>query len=423
MELITARFVLPMDGEAIENGAIVTELGRIRAVGKAEELKKQHANAAIEENPNAILMPGLVNSHTHMDLTGAFDFGREPASIRSPDYIDWLLAVLNHRNKTPIRETIVGYQNAVGALIAAGTTCVGDMTCFEGAYKIIEEMGIRAVVFPEIYAGAGEAAQDRFETALATVDQMVELNNDNITAGLAPFAPYLLSRNLLVIISQHAKTGNVPLHIHAAESFSEMEFFYDSKGSIATTLFPAIGWTDELPPPHHKTPIQYLHEIGFLDAGPTIIGGLHLGVRDLAIFARNMCRIVYCPRTNHYLGHGTFPFGKLREHGIPMGLGTDTLNGTTGFNLWDEMRFTQETAITPTPTPRELLQMATLGGARALSLEHVTGSLAEGKKADYILIDMPEFPTQSLIYDAIIRNTRPANVRKVVVGGEILKTS
>lgn len=420
MELITAKYVLPMDGEAIEDGAILVEFSKICTVGKTEDLKKSHPDAAISENPNSVLMPGLINAHTHLDLTGAFNFGREDTKM--PDYIDWLLVILNHRSKSSIRDTIISVQGAVKQLIASGTTCVGDMTCFEGTFNIMEEMGIRAVIFPEIYAGAGEAAQDRYETALALAEKYIERNSDLLTVGLGPFAPYLLSRNLLSIISQHAKTMGIPVQIHAAESFAEMEFFYDSRGSIATTLFPSIGWTDELPPPHHKTPIQYLSEIGFLDASPAIVGGLHLGIRDFTSIARNMCRAIYCPRTNHFLGHGTFPFGKLREHGIPIGIGTDTLNGPTGFNLWDEMRFTQETAVTPMPTTKEILQMATIGGARVLSMEHIVGSLTEGKQADYILIDLPECPTISLIYDAVIRNTRPSNVRKVIVRGEILKT-
>lgn len=421
MELITAKFVLPMEGEAIEEGGVVIEFGRICAVGKSDELKKSYPNAKAEENPNSILMPGLINAHTHLDLTGAFDFARQ--GMAAPDYIEWLIATLNHRNRSSIRDIIIQVQNAVRYLLDSGTTCIGDMTCFEGLFNIIDEMGIRAVIFPEIYAGAGEAAQDRFESALALADKYLDSNNDLIKAGLGPFSPYLLSRNLLSIISQHAKNAGIPVQIHAAESFAEMEFFYDSKGSIATTLFPSIGWSDELPPPHHKTPIQYLNEIGFMDCAPAVVGGLHLSIRDFTAMARNMCRAIYCPRTNHFLGHGTFPFGKLREHGIPIGLGTDTLNGATGFNLWDEMRFVKETVITPVPTPRELLQMATTGGARALSLENVTGSLVAGKQADYILIDMPECPTISLVYDAVLRNTKPANVRKVVVAGEILKTN
>jgi cytosine/adenosine deaminase-related metal-dependent hydrolase len=420
MELITAKYVLPMEGEAIEDGAIATELGKICAVGKADELKKSNQLASIQENPNSVLMPGLINAHTHLDLSGAFNIGQHGAS-NSPDYIEWLLTILNHRHKSSIREIIIAIQGAINNLISAGTTCVGDMTCFEGIFNIIEEMGIRAVVFPEIYAGAGEEAQDRFETAMAIVDKYLDKDSDLVKVGLGPFAPYLLSKNLLSIISQHAKNSGVPIQIHAAESFTEMEFFYDSKGSITTTLFPAIGWTDELPPPHHKTPIQYLGEIGFLEASPAIVGGLHLGIRDFTTIARNMCRAIYCPRTNHFLGHGMFPFGKLREHGIPIGIGTDTLNGPAGFNLWDEMRFVAETAITPTPTARELLHMATIGGARVLSVENITGSLAPGKAADYILIDMPECPTPQLIYDAVIRHTRLTNVRKAAVAGEILK--
>jgi len=420
MELITAKYVLPIEGEAIENGAIVTELGKIIAVGGVAELQEKHPGAKTEKNPNCVLLPGLVNAHTHLDLSGAFNFSSRETI---PDYIDWLLTILNHRNRTPIRDTIIQVQSAVSALINAGTTCVGDMTCFEGMFNILGEMGVRAVLFNEIYAGAGEAAQDRFETAIGLAEKYLDCGNDLITPGLGPFAPYLLSRNLLTIIAQHAKDMDIPLQIHAAESFTEMEFFYDSKGSIATTLFPAIGWQDDLPPPHHKTPIQFLGEIGFLESSPSVVGGLHLGIRDFTTIARNMCRSVYCPRTNHFLGHGMFPFGKLREHGIPIGLGTDTLNGANSITLWDEMRFISETAIMPIPTAREILQMATIGGARALSLEHITGSLTAGKAADYILIDLPECPTANLIYDAVIRHTKPVNVRKVVIAGEILKTS
>lgn len=410
-----------MDAEAIEDGAIAVELDKICAVGKAAELKAKYSNVTLSENPSSVIMPGLINAHTHLDLTGSFSFGQEENLSKNPDYIDWLLTMLNHRNRANIRDTIISLQSAVKTLIDSGTTCVGDMTCFEGIFNIVDEMGIRAVIYPEIYAGAGEGAQDRFETALALVEKYTDANLELVTVGLAPFSPYLLSRNLLSIISQHAKNMGVPVQIHAAESFTEMEFFYDSRGSIATTLFPALGWTDDLPPPHHKTPIQYLGEIGFLDASPAIVGGLHLGIRDFTTVARNMCRSIYCPRTNHFLGHGNFPFGKLREHGIPIGLGTDTLNGPKGFNLWDEMRFTHETAITPMPTAKELLQMATIGGARVLSLEHITGSLTEGKQADYIIADLPECPTASLVYDVMIRHTRPINVKKVVVAGEILK--
>jgi len=423
MELITAKYLLPMDGEAIEDGGIVTEFGKIKAVGKAGELKKEFASAEESHYPTSVVMPGLINAHTHIDLSGAFNIGAEESAGRGPDYIDWLITILNHRNKLSIKDTIINSQAALKYMIEAGVTCIGDMTCFEGIFNIVEEMGVRATIFPEIYSGAGEGAQDRFETALALAEKYIDKNNDLINVGLGPFSPYLLSRNLLVIISQHAKNMGVPLQIHAAESFSEMEFFYDSRGSIATNLFPALGWTDELPPPHHKTPIQFLSEIGFLEAAPAIIGGLHLGARDFAVFTRNMCRTIYCPRTNQFLGHGTFPFGKLREHGIPIGIGTDTLNGAAGFTLWDEMRFIQQTAITPIPSAKEILQMATIGGARVLSLENITGSLSAGKEADYIVVDLPECPTTSLVYDTIIRHTKANNVKKVVVSGEILKTS
>ncbi len=422
MELITAKYLLPMDSEAIEDGAIVTEVDKIIDIGKSSELKEKYKEAKVEESPNSILMPGLVNAHVHLDFAGSSRFGSETLETGAPDYIDWLLMNLEHRDKAPIQQTLVRVQESIKHIINSGTTCVGDMTCFEGTFKIIDEVGLRAVIFPEIYAGAERQAQDRFEAALALIDKYIDINTALISVGLGPYAPFLLSKNILSIISQHAKSTSIPIQIHAAESFAEMEFFYDSKGSIADKLFPAIGWGDDLPPPHHKTPIQFLGEIGFLDAGPTIVGGLHLGVRDFSILARNMCRVVCCPRMNHFLGHGNFPFSKLSDNGIAVGFGTENLDGPGGLNMWEELKFVQNDSTSNVPTAKQILQMATLGGARALSLENVTGSLTAGKQADYILLDIPEFPTTPLIYEAVIRHTKPVNVRKVVVAGEILKT-
>jgi cytosine/adenosine deaminase-related metal-dependent hydrolase len=198
-------------------------------------------------------------------------------------------------------------------------------------------MGLRAVVFPEILAGRGEMGQQRFEIALALVDKYTDATDDRIRVGLGPYAPYLLSRNLLKIISQHAKEASIPVQIHAAESFAEMEFFFDSQGPIATDLWPAVGWRD-LPPAQRKTPLQYLSEIGFLEAPATVVGGLHLSARDFPLLARHLARVVWCPVTNKVMKHGTFPYGKLRDNGIPMGLGTEGWHTRLGFNLWDEMR-------------------------------------------------------------------------------------
>ncbi len=426
MEIIAAAYALPMINgcPVVEDGAIACELGKIMAFGTRAELVERFPEAEVKNYPNEILLPGLVNAHCHLDLIDFQEQALIEADIMLPsqDFIDQIISSIEYKHDADPKRVIAGVQRGIDRLIETGTTCIGDMTHFEGSFHLIAEAGLRAVVFPEILAGRTEAAQARFEVALALVDKYTDASHDRIRVGLGPYAPYLLSRNLLKIISQHAREAGIQLQIHAAESFAEMEFFFDSQGPIATELFPSLGWQD-LPPAQHKTPVQYLSEIGFLEAPATIIGGLHLAANDFPILRRQLTRIVYCPSSNEAMKHGTFPYGKLREFGIPLGLGTDSWGSRKGFSLWDEMRQAVMTGSTPLPTPREALQMATIGGARCLGLDHLTGTLEEGKKADYILVHAVEFSDDDECYKQLISKTEPQHVKCVVVNGHILKAT
>jgi cytosine/adenosine deaminase-related metal-dependent hydrolase len=406
----------------IRNGAIAVELGRIMAGGALSELKEKFPSAEVMDFDGHVLMPGLVNAHCHLDLVDFYDAAltESDTSLPSQDFINQIISAIEYKHEIDPKRAISGIQKGINRLIETGTTCVGDMTHFEGTFQLLRETGMRAVVFPEILAGRSEAAQSRFEVALALVEKYTDASHDRVRAGLGPYAPYLLSRNLLKIISQHAKESGIQIQIHAAESFAEMEFFFDSQGPIASELFPSLGW-QELPPAQHKTPVQYLSEIGFLDAPASIIGGLHLAANDFPILRRHLVRVIYCPITNKAMKHGSLPYGKLREIGIPMGLGTDQWPSRKGFSLWDEMRCALSEGSTPLPAPRELFQMATTGGARCLGMDHLIGTLEEGKKADYILASAPEFTTEDDFYEKLIKQTEPQHIKRVVVGGHILK--
>lgn len=408
----------------IKDGAIAVELGKIHAFGTKDELALHYPGVEVKEFDGHILMPGLVNAHCHLDLVDYYDGKLKEADVltaSAPDFIETLIDELEYKQDASPDQAIGGIQKGVGRLIETGTTCVGDMTHYEGTFRILGEMGMRAVVYPEIVAGGSEMGQQRFEVALALVERYTDTSDDRIRVGLGPYAPYLLSRNLLKIISTHAQQASIPVQIHAAQSFAEMEFFFDSQGPIATELWPAVGWR-ELPPAQRKTPMQYLAEIGFLDAPATIVGALHLSARDFPLLARHLTRVVWCPVTNRLMKHGTFPFGKLRENGIPMGLGTEGWHKRMGFNLWDEMREALEGGSVPAPTARDVLQMATIGGARTLLLDPMVGSLEKGKCADYILVKAPVFDTDDECYERLVRETEPQHVHRVVVGGNILKS-
>jgi len=427
MEIISARYALPMTNSCpvLEDGAIAVELGRIHAVGKKVDLKERYPEAEMKEMGDAALMPGLVNAHCHLDLVAHFEgtpaFTR-PDSIPPPsDFIETLLGTIEFKHDPKAEQVMNGIQKGANRLIETGVTCLGDMTHFEGTFKVLREMGLRAVVFPEVLAGRGEAAQQKFEVALALIEKYTDATHSRVRVGIGPYAPYLLSRNLLKIISQHAKEASIPLMIHAAESFAEMEFFFDSQGPIATDVFPFLGW-NELPPAHRKTPVEYLGEIGFFDAPTTIVGGLHLSAKDFPTLARHLARVVWCPTTNRAMKHGTFPYAKLSEHGIPIGLGTCCWSTHMGFNMWDEMR-AAISDIDPAPDAKEALRLATVGSARALGLDHLVGTLEEGKKADYIVVDARDIASAETVYENLVEFTQPHHVRHVAVGGNILKSA
>jgi cytosine/adenosine deaminase-related metal-dependent hydrolase len=425
MEIIAASYALPMTNgcPVVKDGAIAIELGKIHAFGTKAELMGRYPDADVHEFEDDILMPGLINAHCHLDLVSYYEVPQsdtESLSMAEGDFIETLIGEIDYKVETPLEKVIGGMQKGVERLTETGVTCVGDMTHYEGTFKILNEMGMRAVVFPEILAGRGEIAQQRFEVALALVDKYTDATDDRIRVGLGPYAPYLLSRHLLKIISQHARDASIPVQIHAAESFAEMEFFFDSQGPIATDLWPAIGWRD-LPPAQRKTPMQYLSDIGFFEAPATVVGGLQLSAQDFPLLARHLSRVVWCPVTNKLMKHGAFPFSKLQEFGIPMGLGTEGWHSRMGFNLWDEMREAMKGSTNPAPTARDAVQMATVGGARALLIDPIVGTLQKGKYADYILVQAPVFDSEEECYERLVANTEPHHVHKVVVGGNILK--
>jgi len=426
MEIITAKYFLPMTNgdNVIEDGAIAVELGKIVAADTIDNLKTKYPDSEVKSYPNSVLMPGLINAHCHLDLVSFFEAGENQNSSIFPkpeDFTENLIASIDYKHDAKPEQVILGAQKGIARLIETGTTCLGDVTHFEGIFELIENSGMRAIIFPEVVAGRAEAAQQRFEIALALAEKYGDSNDDRVQVGIAPYAAYLLSRNLLKIISRHAKDTSIPVVIHAAESFAEMEFFFDSAGPIATEVFPSLGW-EEMPPAQCKTPVAYLADIDFFEAPTMVVGGLHLSGNDFPTLARHLVRVVWCPTMNDLMKHGKFPYKKLSEHGIPIGLGTECWHGKMGFNLWEEMRTAMGSGASPAPNAKEVLKLATVGSARALGIDHTSGTLEKGKNADYIIVRAPnESKADDTIYENLVKKTQPQHIESVVVGGNILK--
>lgn len=423
MELITAAQCVPIEGAPITDGGIAVDAGKIVSVGSATALAQQFPYATRRDFPHGVLLPGLVNAHCHLDLV-QFSVPKQDPTVPTDHsaHSYWLTESIRFRQAHGPDKFRDAVQYAIERLARGGVTSVGAFSSFDGAVPSVRRSGLRGVVYLELFGSNPPFfAQDRFETALAILDQPLG-GNDRLRVGLGPLAPYLLSRNLLQIIRRHAESEHIPVQIHVAESMDEMEFFFNSSGPIGTNLFPLLGWgaaaEQPLPHPFQKTPLRYLEDIGFLDTAPTLVGCVQLSDADVPVVQRRQCPVVFSPRAIEHFGLGTFPYAKLAQQNIPMAFGSEALSFAVDGDLWDEMRAARQYPI----GAEAILKMATLGGAHALGLAQATGSLAVGKCADYQIVDAPPDGTAPF-FDRLLDHTTPANVRHVAVGGDVIKDS
>lgn len=421
MKLLLSKFILPINSDPIENGAIAIEEDQIVEIGSAENLIQKYSAAEQESLGETVLMPGLVNAHCHLELTKAPKY--DPSDFQDlsgeANFIRWLIKISKYQDALKPEEKRNAIQAGFQSIQKEGITTVADLTTYEGSLRLYDDSQLRVVTYPEIMTIHRSISQDRFESALAMVDEVAGSNHPRISVGLAPFAPYTVSKNLLKILYQHIKQLQIPVQIHASQSFAEMEFFYDSKGDVANFLFPEAGWGENLPPPYQKTPIQYLNSIDFLQIRPALVGCVHLGPTDLEQIANSQSSIIHCPRVNETLHLGSAPIGKMLEHKIPVALGSEHLGCNSTLSVWDEMRkvlsLREKSELI---TPQEILKMGTLGGAYTLGLEKKIGSLEKGKIADLIAIAILSETTAQNLEEQIIQQTTSKQVLKKWIGGK-----
>ncbi len=425
MKLYLAKYLLPVSSDPIQEAAMLVHKDRIHEIGTAQALRKKYPDVKVEEEfGNSILMPGLVNAHLHLELSRAepyqwLDYA-DPSG--EANFVRWLIATSKYQDSLKPEDKRTGLEHGLKGLKKSGTTCIGDLSSFDGSFQSYVNSGLRVLAHAEVMNINQKIAQDRFESALAYVDEVLNSDHPRVKVGLAPFAPYTLSKNLLKIFYQHLKNLQIPLQIHCSQSFAEMEFFYDSKGDIANLLFPYIGWGDKLPPPHQKTPVQYLNSIEFLQIKPALVGCVHMGPTDIALIANSGSSIIYTPKADEILRLGKMPLGKMIAHKIPTGIGSDSLACNNSLSLWEEMRKILELHENEEEqiTPLHVLMMATLGGAHNLGLQKEIGSLEKGKLADFIVLDAPEETSLTNVVEQVVRKGAPERVKKVFIGGEEL---
>jgi 5-methylthioadenosine/S-adenosylhomocysteine deaminase len=425
-KIYCARWVLPVTAEAIEGGAVAVEGARIAGVGARAEVVERFPSAAVEELGEAVITPGFVNCHSHLELTAMRGF-LEP---EEGDFFAWLRKVTVSRGERMSAEDV--YASAAwGAVEAAraGVTSLGDASdAGASVMRALRDVGLRGTVFSEAFGPDSSLAREQFDKARAKIDSLRGGETRLVTLGLSPHSPYAVSPPLLEMLARFSAEERLPLMIHAAESEFEQLLMLEGRGPFAES-YARRGFTFDSP---GVSTVRHLGRTGVLDTRPLLAHCVRVDDADVQLMKERGASVAHCPKSNAKLGHGRAPLAKMLGAGVNVGLGSDSVASNNTCDLLEEARFA---VLGSRAAPdaleggrmveaRDALRMMTLGGARALKLEGVAGALEEGREADLAAVRLdsahqtPAYePASALVFSSSARDV----LLTVVAGREVFR--
>jgi cytosine/adenosine deaminase-related metal-dependent hydrolase len=371
-----------MDAPPIRDGLLTTEGARIVAMGH-----DRSRNDTVDFG-DAVLMPGLVNAHTHLEYSElASPIGTPQMSF--PEWIAQVVAWKRAReeatggNDLPLQAAI---RQGIVELRHHGVTTAGEIAAspfHEDAYGLPE---IQLVPFLEIL---GLAAENRREK-LGEVERFVtgDCSTSMSRRGISPHAPYTVDLELLSEICRESRQRRFSVAMHLAESLDELQLLAAGEGHLVEMLRSLNAWDSSLYP--RKTrPKHYLEQLACAHRA-LIVHGNYLEHDEIRLIAAHADRlsVVYCPRTHAYFGHSRHPLVQMLAAGINVALGTDSRASNPDLNLLAEMRLVARQF--PQIAWDRVLHLGTLAGARALGVAEDCGSLTPGKRADFLVVSLPD---------------------------------
>jgi cytosine/adenosine deaminase-related metal-dependent hydrolase len=371
MLYIRSRSVHPITAPPIADGAVlVDERGKIAAVGPAASVPAPDGARRLEF-PEGALVPGLVNCHTHLELTHLAGKNRETA------FASWIRTIRALKDNTTPEEFLHSAEQGVRDGWTAGVTCVADTGSTGAPLEALARLGGRGIYYQEVFGPDPAKCGSSLAELTGAVAHLAPLTSHLVRLGVSPHAPYTVSESLYRATTKFARHEQLPVAVHLAESREETELVRDGTGPFAEALR-ARGIAVRA---HHCSPVEYFLRLGVLQraTGWLCIHCVQVDDRDVKILSEAGVAVAHCPRSNRAHGHGTAPLAAFRRAGVRVGLGTDSVVSVGDADLRAEARAAGLDG-------EDALRMLTLEGARALGLEREIGSLDVGKEADLAVL-------------------------------------
>jgi aminodeoxyfutalosine deaminase len=406
-KVYSARWVVPVSAAPIENGAVAVQDDLVVGLGSQREIVERFPEFGIESLGEAIILPGLINAHTHLELTAM----RGYLENEERDFFAWL------RKLTVARLTRMTFDDILvsatwGACEAAraGITRVDDASDSASmSILALQHVGLRGIVYQESFGPDPRLVADNFVTLRDKLEALKSVETALVRVGVSPHAPYTVCGPQLELIADLATSESLPLMMHAAESEAEELFVREGGGAFAEGLAQrGIEWKA----PGVST-IQYLKQVGILETHPLLAHCIRVDDEDIETLRSAGAKVAHCPKSNAKLGHGRAPFAKFIEAGVAVGLGSDSVASNNTCDILEEARFAT------------LLSRAS--GAPVSStaaLQAGTGQLREGGQADLTAVSLTgvhQVPSYDPIGALLFASSGRDVILTVVAGREVFR--
>jgi cytosine/adenosine deaminase-related metal-dependent hydrolase len=383
VRVLAADWVVPVEADPIEHGAVAIEHGVIVAVGSAAALTAAHPGAIAELHEGCVIAPGFVNLHTHLEYAGYGGFGDGLA------FGPWLDVHIERKARQIEGDALLLARLGALEAMRGGATTVVDASFTGAAVTALTELGLRGVVALEVFGGTGDDAvaiadrlDARVEAASRDAGPLVEL-------GVSPHAPYTVAPAVFEEVVRRARAAGRRVVTHIAESQHELAALVHGEGLLAERTRRA--WVA----PYGRHPVAELADRGLLGPETVVAHAVLVEQTEIELLAASGASVAHCPRSNALLGCGVAPLAALQRAGVPVGLGTDGPSSALDLDGFAELRAAILVQRATSADPSALgttaaLRLATLGGAEALGLAGAIGSLAPGKRADLIAVRLDD---------------------------------
>jgi cytosine/adenosine deaminase-related metal-dependent hydrolase len=417
--LYRAAWVLPVAAAPIRDGTVMVDAdGRIAAVGPRAAIEPPEG-ADVVELGQAALMPGLVNVHAHPELApyrGALEDLR---------FRDWILRLVGSK-RAALHDADYGVAArwTMVESLRAGITTLAATEMSAASLGALKDAGMRGIVFREVFGPDPAQAEGSMAELRSALDTLRGEETELVRVGISPHAPYTVSDALFAAAGGYALSDALPVAIHAAESQAERDLVERGEGDFA----PGLRARGIDTPVRGASTVQMLDRLGVLRARPLLIHCVTLTPDDVARVADSGSAVAHCPVANARLGHGVAPVPELREAGVRVGLGTDSVGSNNRLDLLEEARIASilhrgRLASHDYLSAGDLLRLCTLDGARALGLDDRIGTLEPGKDADLCAVSLAAPHTQP-VHDpaaAVVHAARGGDVVLAAVRGRVLQ--